>query len=82
MKMSEVSIVKTRLLGALFRKSVARVLGHDGAYSVPLGDGKVFWSFGDTLLGSERKGYDPKRINIDDWLTKDAWVKENILMTT
>ncbi|MGD8544548.1 MAG: DUF4185 domain-containing protein [Candidatus Bathyarchaeota archaeon] len=80
--MSEVSIVKTRLLGSLFKKSVSRVLGHDGAYSVPLDEGRVFWSFGDTLLGSERRGYDPKKINIDDWLTKDAWVKENILMTS
>ena len=80
MKLEDVSIVKTKLLGSLFTKNPVRVLGHDGAYSVPLSDDRVFWSFGDTLIGSERRGYDPKTINIDDWLTKDAWVKENILM--
>ncbi len=31
-------------------------LGADGALSVPLGKGKVFWLFGDTLIGNIRDG--------------------------
>ncbi|MGD8545623.1 MAG: DUF4185 domain-containing protein [Candidatus Bathyarchaeota archaeon] len=82
MNQDAMSIKETKLVGTLFKKNSVRVLGHDGAYSVPLDNGEVFWSFGDTLIGNERRGYAPERINIDDWLTKDAWVKENILMTS
>ena len=39
-------------LGPIFRGAHPRVLGMDGAYSLPLGQGKSLWIFGDTLLGS------------------------------
>lgn len=38
--------------GMLFRGAHPRVLGLDGAYSLPLGRGRSLWIFGDTLLGS------------------------------
>jgi len=73
-------VARIKLLGTCFKNNSARVLGHDGAYSIPLSSGKVFWSFGDTLIGPERQGYDPKKMNIDTWLFKYSWAKENISM--
>jgi hypothetical protein len=63
----------------LFEKNSAKVIGHDGAYSIPLKDGRVFWTFGDTLIGSERKGYVPEKMLIDSWLAK-LWAKEHVSM--
>lgn len=77
--MSKVGIKSVEYLGALFTVNNASVLGHDGAYSVPLDDGRVLWTFGDTLLGKERTGYDPEKRLIDEWLNSD-WAKENIVM--
>jgi hypothetical protein len=39
-------------------------LGADAAYSIPLGDGRDLWIFGDTLYGDERKvvGDDPRMV--------------------
>ncbi|MDB5096489.1 MAG: hypothetical protein JWM80_910 [Cyanobacteria bacterium RYN_339] len=39
-------------LGPLFRGGDNRVLGMDGAFSVPVAPGSSLWVFGDTLLGS------------------------------
>jgi len=80
MPTSIVRIAKIKLLGSCFKNNSARVLGHDGAYSIPLSNGKVFWSFGDTILGPERRGYDPRRIDLDTWLFKDSWAKKNVPM--
>lgn len=80
MSRNTVSIAKIRFLGSCFKNNSARVLGHDGAYSIPLSNGKVFWSFGDTLLGPERRGYDPQKIDLDTWVFKDSWAKENVSM--
>lgn len=80
MPSSAVPIGKIKLLGSCFKNNSARVLGHDGAYSISLGNGRVFWSFGDTLIGPERHGYDPRKTNIDKWVFKDPWAKENISM--
>ncbi|MFQ6114233.1 MAG: DUF4185 domain-containing protein [bacterium] len=77
---STVSIAKIKLLGSCFKNNSARVLGHDGAYSIPLSTGKVFWSFGDTIIGPERRGYDPRKIDLDTWLLKDSWARKNIFI--
>ncbi|MFH0795375.1 MAG: hypothetical protein V2A74_15245, partial [bacterium] len=42
-----------RELGAQFTSNPASVLGHDCAYSIPFPDGRAFWVFGDTLIGSQ-----------------------------
>jgi hypothetical protein len=39
-------------LGPAFRGTHPKVLGMDGAYSLPIGNRKSLWIFGDTLLGS------------------------------
>lgn len=77
---SAVYIAEIKLLGSCFKSNSAQVVGHDGAYSIPLSNGKVFWSFGDTLVGPERRGYDPRKIDIDTWVLKDPWAKENMSM--
>jgi hypothetical protein len=71
---------KAKAAGTLFKENTVRVLGHDGAYSIPLKDGKVFWCFGDTLLGPERKEYDPKKVDLTEWCFNDPWAKKNIRM--
>jgi hypothetical protein len=43
-------------LGPQFTENDCRVTGQDGAYSVPLADGRVFWYFGDTLVGARPPG--------------------------
>lgn len=45
-------------LGPAFRGAHARVLGLDGAFSLPVGNGRSLWIFGDTLLGAWRKNGD------------------------
>jgi len=78
--MNKVTIKSTDYIGSLFKNNKASVLGHDGAYSIPLDDGRVLWTFGDTLIGNERKDYDPEKRLIDEWLNSE-WAKENIVMT-
>jgi len=78
-KDAEVKIKKVTDMDTLFKENSAEVLGHDGAYSIPLKDGGVFWSFGDTLIGPSRRGYDPEKMLIDSWLA-EAWAKEHITM--
>ena len=43
-------------LGPQFTDNPYRMTGQDGAYSIPLGDGRVFWYFGDTLIGERPPG--------------------------
>jgi hypothetical protein len=38
-------------LGPQFVDNPHRMVGQDGAYSIPLGNGEVLWYFGDTLIG-------------------------------
>lgn len=40
-----------RDLGPQFVRNPHRMVGQDGAYSIPLGDGEALWFFGDTLVG-------------------------------
>lgn len=40
-----------RDLGPQFVDNPHRMVGQDGAYSIPLGGGRVLWYFGDTLIG-------------------------------
>lgn len=49
---SEAPAVEALDLGPAFRGAHRRVLGIDGAFSLPWGKGRSLWVFGDTLLGS------------------------------
>lgn len=40
----------------LFTRNDVGIVGFDGAYSVPLADGRVLWYFGDTLIGARGPG--------------------------
>jgi len=77
--MGEVTVKSAEYVGPLFCVNRASILGHDGAYSIPLDDGRVLWAFGDTLIGKERKDYDPEKRLIDEWLNSE-WAKDNIVM--
>lgn len=77
--MANVHVKSVENIGQMFVVNKFSVLGHDGAYSIPLDDHRVFWTFGDTLLGVERLGYDPEKILLDEWLAS-KWAKENIKM--
>jgi len=77
--MEKVKVKSAENMGKLFVNNNYSVIGHDGAYSIPLDDGRVFWTFGDTLLGFERKDYDPTKIMLDEWLAQ-SWAKENVNM--
>lgn len=76
---NQVRIKNVTYLGKIFKSNKSKVLGHDGAYSIPLEDGRSFWTFGDTLLGPELKEYDPKKELIDVWLASN-WASNNIEM--
>lgn len=45
-----------RDLGPQFTDNAHRMVGQDGAYSIPLGDGTALWYFGDTLIGERPPG--------------------------
>lgn len=49
-------VADARDLGPQFTDNPYRMTGQDGAYSIPLGDGRVFWYFGDTLIGERPPG--------------------------
>lgn len=49
-------VADARDLGPQFGDNPYRMTGQDGAYSIPLGDGRVFWYFGDTLIGERPPG--------------------------
>ena len=44
-------VASARDLGPQFVDNPHRMVGQDGAYSIPLGNGRVLWYFGDTLIG-------------------------------
>jgi hypothetical protein len=44
-------VESARDLGPQFVDNPHRMVGQDGAYSIPLGDGSALWYFGDTLVG-------------------------------
>lgn len=44
-------VAAVRDLGPQFVSNPHRMVGQDGAYSIPLGDGTALWFFGDTLVG-------------------------------
>jgi hypothetical protein len=80
MKDKAVRVASVERVGTLFAGNKAGVIGQDGSYSVPLSDGSVFWSFGDTLIGPGREGYDPSEELLDDWLTKNEYARTNVRM--
>lgn len=49
-------VADARDLGPQFTDNPHRMTGQDGAYSIPLGDGRTFWYFGDTLIGERPPG--------------------------
>lgn len=54
--MRELKVAKARDMGQLFVENPHRMVGQDGAYSIPLGDGTALWFFGDTLIGARVPG--------------------------
>jgi hypothetical protein len=46
-----VTVETARDLGVLFAENSHRMVGQDGAFSIPLAPGKTLWFFGDTLIG-------------------------------
>src|SRR5436309_13294176 len=49
-------VAAARDLGPMFVDNPHRMIGHDGAFSIPLRDGETLWFFGDTLVGSRIPG--------------------------
>src|SRR5439155_21258549 len=45
-----------RDLGPLFVNNPHRMIGQDGAFSIPLEPGRALWFFGDTLIGRRVPG--------------------------
>jgi hypothetical protein len=45
-----------RDLGPQFVANPHRMVGQDGAFSIPLGDDRTLWFFGDTLIGKRPEG--------------------------
>lgn len=52
----ELTVVTGRDMGLVFVENPHRMVGQDGAYSIPLGDGTALWFFGDTLIGGRVPG--------------------------
>lgn len=53
--MKEIKVVHSRDLGAQFTDNSNKMVGQDGAYSIPL-NGKCLFFFGDTLIGKRTEG--------------------------
>jgi len=53
--MAMIRIASIRDLGPQFRENSHRMVGQDGAYSIPTQAG-LLWFFGDTLIGARRPG--------------------------
>lgn len=49
--MKQLAVESVHDLGPQFVDNPHRMVGQDGAYSIPLGDGTALWYFGDTLIG-------------------------------
>lgn len=56
MPLRPLRVASARDLGPQFVDNPHRMTGQDGAYSIPLKDGRVFWYFGDTLIGERPPG--------------------------
>lgn len=82
MSNKEVRISAVEHHGTLFSKNKRGLIGQDGAYSMLLPDGSSFWSFGDTLLGPGREGYDPRTCLLDKWLQQNEYAKKNVGMVS
>ncbi len=54
--MKRFRVESARDLGPQFTRNRHRMVGQDGAYSIPLRDGEALWYFGDTLFGERRPG--------------------------
>lgn len=52
MRSKELKVEKARDLGRLFSRNDARMIGQDGAYSVPINSEESLWLFGDTFIGT------------------------------
>ena len=50
-----IRVASARDLGPQFVDNSDRVVGMDGAFSIPLGD-RTLWFFGDTLIGRRKPG--------------------------
>src|SRR5688572_224488 len=44
-------VERARDVGVMFAENPHRMVGQDGAFSVPLEPGRTLWFFGDTLIG-------------------------------
>ena len=70
-----ISVYESEDLGVVFSQNKNKMAGQDGAYSVDLNNGKVFWFFGDTLIGERISGqslwyeFGPGngRVNMSGW---------------
>lgn len=49
-------VESARDLGLQFTDNPHRIVGQDGAYSIPLDEGEALWFFGDTLVGARVPG--------------------------
>jgi hypothetical protein len=56
MTLRPLRVAAARDLGPQFTDNPHRMVGQDGAYSIPLGDSRVLWYFGDTLIGERPPG--------------------------
>ena len=52
----KVKVEHARDLGVLFADNAHRMIGQDGAFSIPLEPGRTLWFFGDTLIGRRVPG--------------------------
>ena len=52
----KVKVKKVRDLGPQFVNNPHRMVGQDGAFSIPLNEKETLWFFGDTLIGERTPG--------------------------
>lgn len=52
--MGKIKVVAIRDLGPQFVKNSHKMVGQDGAFSIPLKNNKTLWFFGDTLIGQRK----------------------------
>jgi hypothetical protein len=52
MKVNSLSVVRAQDLGLLFTENNVKMIGQDGAYSIPINSEKSLWLFGDTFIGA------------------------------
>lgn len=54
--MKKIKVKNVKDLGPQFVDNPHKMVGQDGAYSIPINDGKALWFFGDTLIGKRIPG--------------------------